>query len=721
MLWSVRHRALALVGWLGLMAAALLASSLVTGPGARPSDPGEAGRARRVLDAQRAYEPPVENVLVQARDGGLPFRSDRRLRQATEDLVAALAQGGAVTEIRSPLTDADRISADGRSGLVSWTLAGPAESWDDHDDAAVRAVDTVAARHPEVRLARAGDRSLARAVDQGVKDDFQVSHNLSLPLTVLILVLVFGSLVAAALPLVLTLTATVTTFALLQVIDHWLPINSATSAIVLLIGTAVGVDYCLFHLRRVREERAAGTNLAEALRRTAGTSGPVVVVSGLIVMLCVSGLLLTGIGTLRGVALGTFLVVGLAVLGSVTALPALLALLGDRVDRLRVPFLGRRRTTPTDSRFWIATARRVVRRPLLWGGLATAALLVAALPALRMHPQDASVVDSLPRSVPAVDAALRMQAAFPGSPTPARVVAWQRGGGPVDAGAVDAAVEQLRSQVRHSGGLLAEPISTVRVDDVVVIRVPLAGSGTDRTSERALALLRDRALPETLGGLDSVDYAVMGRTAFAHDFVRQLVDRAPLVLGVVLVLAALLLAAAFRSPAVAVVSIGLNLLSIGAAYGVLTWVFQDGHLESVLGFTSYGGVVSWLPLFMFVLLFGLSMDYHVFILSRVRERWAAGAEPRQAVVAGVGGSSGVVTSAAVIMTAVFGVFLALSAIEYKMLGLGMAAAIVIDATVVRGVLLPAALAVLGDRAWGRRARPAVPEGAGADRTLVSAG
>lgn len=410
-----------------------------------------------------------------------------------------------------------------------------------------------------------------------------------------------------------------------------------------------------------------------------------VVVSGLTVMLCMTGLLLTGLDNFRGLTAGTILVVGLAMIGSVTVLPALLALLGHRVDKARIPWLGRRRTAAGESRFWTAVARAVVRRPRLWGGLAALVLIVLTLPAFEMRLQDAAVTTSLPREVPVVDAAIRMQEAFPGSPLPTWVVMWEKRPGALDAPGVRHAVKEL------------DPISTVRVGRIMVARVPLADFGTGEVANRSLEELRAVKAPAALGSLEGLDYAVAGKTAFAYDFTKQITERSPLVIGFVLVLALVLLAVSFRSLAVSLVSILLNLLSLGAAYGVLTWVFQDGHLSAVLGFTPYGAVIGWLPLFMFVILFGLSMDYHIFILSRVRERRAAGASVRQAVVTGIGASSGVVTSAAVIMTAAFSVFLVLSAIEYKMMGVGLSVAILIDATLVRGVLLPAAITLLGER------------------------
>jgi RND superfamily putative drug exporter len=699
--WSVRHRFLAVLGWLTLVVFAVLSSALMPGDEARSVDPGDSGRAQQALRAQQVYEPIRESVLVQARASGtLRLLDDPAARTTTEDLVAALRESGAVVDLRSPLSadGAALLSQDGRSGLVTFQVAGSDDQRVAKYEAVVGVIEAVTARHPDMRVAQAGDRSLSVAVDQAVQDDFQRSELISLPLTIVILLIVFGSLVAAGIPLLLAATTVAGTFGFLQTIGHWMPINSAASSMVLLIGVAVGIDYSLFYIRRVREERAAGRDITEALRVTARTSGHAVVVSGLTVMQCVCGLLFTGLDNLQGLAVGAVLVVGLAVIGSVTVLPALLSLLGRRVDSGRIPWLGRRRTAAAQSRAWSAVAHAVVRRPLLWGGVATAALIVVALPALGMRLQDAAVTDSLPRSVPAVDAATRMQEAFPGAATPSRVVIWRADGSDVDAPAVRQAIDELRRRV-------AGPVAVVKVDQALVVRVPLPGGGTDATSNTALKTLRDDLLPATLGKVDGIEYAVAGRTAFAHDFTDVVRDRSPLVYAFVLVMAFILLLVAFRSVAIPAVSIVLNLLSIGAAYGVVTWVFQDGHLASVLGFTPYGGVVGWQPLFMFVTLFGLSMDYHIFILSRVRERWTTATTAHDAIVGGISTSAGVVSSAAVIMTGVFSVFITLSAIEYKMLGVGMAVAVIIDATIVRGVLLPAALALLGNRAWtlpGRR-------------------
>ncbi|GAA5020773.1 MMPL family transporter [Actinopolymorpha pittospori] len=699
--WSAQHPVLAITGWLALIVVALLSSALISGEDAHSTDPGGAGRAQMALRAQRVYEPLRESVLVQARQPGGPrLTDDPELRAVVTQLVTTLRQVGGVTDVRSPLEPGGErlVSADARSVLVTFQLT-PDDQIRAHYYAAVKVVSTLAAGHPRVRLAEAGDESLSVAVDQGIKGDFKRAEFFSFPLTVVILLTVFGSLLAAGIDVLLALTTVAGTFGLLMTIGHWVPVNSATSSLVLLIGVAVGIDYSLFYLRRFREERTKGRAVADALGVTARTSGHVVILSGLTVMLCLAGLVFTGLDNFKGLTVGTAAVVGLAMVGSVSVLPAILALLGRRVDAGRIPWLGRRRASAVRSRTWAAVAGAVVRRPLLWGGLATLALVLAALPALGMRLQDAAPTNSLTRSVPTVDAAIRMQEAFPGAAMPAHVVIWSDQGGQVDGPAVRKAIDELRGRVATDADGLAEPIAVVPVDRVLVLRVPLAGSGTDATSNQALETLRNVVLPATIGQVAGVDYAVSGRTAFAYDFANTVASRTPIVFAFVLVLAFVLLVVTFRSLAIPMVSILLNLLSVGAAYGVLTWIFQEGHLASLLGFSAYGGVVSWLPLFMFVLLFGLSMDYHIFILSRVRERWSCGAADRAAIVDGIACSAGVVTSAAVIMTAVFSVFVTLSAIEYKMLGVGMAVAILIDATVIRGVLLPAALALLGVRAW----------------------
>ncbi|WP_307792856.1 MMPL family transporter [Glycomyces niveus] len=689
--WSARHRAFAIGGWLALVALAVLSGALPLGEQASATDPGEAGVAENRIDAAGGYAV-RENVLI----------TGPGTAAAVADLVTALeAAPDAVADIGSPLSDHGERWQSGGAALVTFTILGPDAAYDANNAAVLAAVADVRAEHPGTELLQAGDATLSGAVDAGIKDDMRRAETTSLPLTVLVLLAVFGSLLAAGLPLLLAATSVAGAFGLLALLGHWVPFNGAGSAIVLLVGMAVGIDYSLFYLRRFREERAAGHDPATALRTTARTSGHVVAASGLTVIVCMAGLLITGIDVLKGLALGTALVVALAVIGSVTFLPALLALLRHRVDAARLPWLGKRRIQAAPSRFWARTAAAVVRRPLITGGLAAVFLLIAATPVIGLRLQDAAVTASLPPGAStAVDAARTMHDHFPGAATSARVVITPGAGDTLDQAELDTAVAALHDQAAASDGRLLEPITTTALGDALVIRVPLAGDTTGPEADAALAHLRDHALPNAFARTGT-EHAVTGKTALPHDFTEQLTARTPYVIAFILLLAFALLAVTFRSWAIPLASIALNLLSIGAACGALAWVFQGGHLETLLGFTSYGGVVSWIPLFMFIILFGLSMDYHIFVLSRVAERRLAGAPRHDAITGGIAASAGVVSSAALIMTGVFSVFVTLSAIEYKMLGLGMALAILIDATIVRGVLLPAALALMGDRAWGR--------------------
>src|SRR5215469_12888419 len=617
--WSARHRKTALFGWLLLVAGAVVIGNMLGTKNINSYDPGQSGQAERVLARPGVVQPDTETVLIQARVTGHSVAGDPEIRQAIRQVTAALtAMPKVATAVASPLAPGGHklISRDGRSALVTFDVVGNPDNADQRVVAAQRAVAAVQARHPDLRVAESGSASVNRAINDVVSKDFRHAEETSLPITLVLLLVVFGALIAAGIPLLLAGTSVVTAISLLAIPSRWLPVGSTTSSVVLLVGMAVGVDYSLFYLRREREERSAGRGKDQAIRIAARTSGRAIVVSGLTVMISLAGLFLSGIDVFAGLAVGTIMVVGVAVLGSLTALPAALSLLGNWVDRGKIPYLGRRRTAARPSRVWEALARRVVAKPVLIGGAAAVALAALAAPALGMRLANPGFRD-LPTSVPVVQNLLATQRAFPGCPVPAEVVlTGQRLCRP----AVRHAVAALQGRAATSPAL-REPVTTQLLGhgQVLVVSVPLAGSGTDARSNQALATLRDQVLPATLGKVSGVDYAVTGMTAGNHDFAAQLDSTLPLVFVFVLGLAFLVLMVTFRSLFIPMMSIALNLLSIGAAYGVVTLIFQDGYLHGPLGFSSYGAIVPWIPLFMFVLLFGLSMDYHVFILSRIRE------------------------------------------------------------------------------------------------------
>ena len=703
--WSARHRKTAVFGWLALVAVLFVTSQALGGKNLPSYDPGPAGQAERALHqaAPDYYGSAPEEVLIQARAAGHTFGRDADLRQAVRQVVTALtALPEDAAHLQSPLTvGAQRsgarslVSADGRSALVTFVVPGSTSNQDQAVAADQRAVAAIQARHPGLLVAETGDASVTRTIDNSL--NFRQAEATSVPITMILLVLVFGALVAAGIPLLLAVSAVVAALAVVTISSHWLPVGNSTAEVVLIVGMAVGVDYSLFYLRREREEHARGRSFPEALRIAAGTSGRSILVSGLTVMIAMAGLFLTGIDQFTGIALGTIAVVGIAVAGSLTVIPALLSWLGHRADRGRIPFFGRGRAVARPSRLWAALVRRVVAHPAIWGVTATVALIALAAPALGMRLGEPAL--DVPPGQAVVATTNAIERAFPQTPSPAEVVVT----GPGATGSrVLAAVAALQGRAA-TGGPIHQPVTATAVGrSALVVDVPLAGHGSDSASDQALATLRNQILPATLGRVPGISYAVTGDTASEYDFTHQLHDRTPVVLGLVAALAFVLLLIAFRSVGIALVSIALNLLSVGAAYGLITLIFQDGRLQGLLGYTSFGGIISWVPLFMFVFLFGISMDYHVFILSRIRELWSRGTAPRDAVVGGIASSAGVVTSAALIMVAVFSIFATLSLVDLKILGIGTAAAVLIDATVVRGILVPAALTLLGDRAWRRR-------------------
>jgi putative drug exporter of the RND superfamily len=697
--WSARHRKTAVFGWLALVAVLFVAAQALGSKNLPSYDPGQAGQAERALHqaAPAYYGSASEEVLVQARAPGHTFARDASLRQAVRQVAAALAAlPASAAHIQSPLTGGrSLVSAGGRSALVTFVVPGSVKDQDQAVAADQRAVAAVQARHPDLLVAETGDASMTRAIDTSL--DFRQAEATSIPITLVLLLVVFGALVAAGIPIVLAVSAVIAALAVVTISSHWLPVGGSTAEVVLIVGMAVGVDYSLFYLRREREERAKGRSFPEALRIAAGTSGRSILVSGLTVMIAMAGLFLTGIDQFTGIAIGTIAVVGIAVVGSLTVIPALLSWLGPRADRGRIPFLGRGRAAARPSRLWAALVRRVVAHPAIWGVTATVALLALAAPALGMRLGEPAVDVPPGQAVVATTAAI--QRAFPQTPSPAEVVVTGPGAtGP----RVLAAVAALQGRAAAAGPI-REPVTATAVGGgALVIDVPLAGHGSDSVSDQALLTLRNQILPATLGRVPGISYAVTGDTASEYDFTHQLHDRTPVVLALVAGLAFVLLLIAFRSVGISLVSILLNLLSVGAAYGLITLIFQDGRLQHLLGYTSFGGIIAWVPLFMFVFLFGISMDYHVFILSRIRELWSGGSSAHDAVVDGIASSAGVVTSAALIMVAVFSIFATLPLVDLKILGIGTAAAVLIDATVVRGILVPAALVLLGERAWPAR-------------------
>ncbi|MGY1696331.1 MMPL family transporter [Geodermatophilus sp. SYSU D00814] len=690
--WSARHRRTAVLGWLAFVALALLVGQLVPQGELTPAEQsvGAPAEARQILDASGWEEPAAEMVLVQ-REPGV---DEAAATAALTDVVETLRRTPEATDVLSPLDGAPLRSADGRSALVTFDVTGDRQDAGERIPAIAAALAGVADRHDGVRVEQFGDTSADLALDETLDADFRRAELLSIPITLVVLLVTFGAVVAALVPLVFALTAFLAALGLLSLTSQVWHVDQTAQIVMLLIGLAVGVDYSLFYLKREREERARGAGPVDALDVAAATSGRSVLISGITVVVAMAGMFLTGFSVFTGVASATILVVAVSVLGSLTVLPATMAWLGDRVERGRIPFLRRRDAGP--GRFWPAVLGAVLRRPLVAALTAGAALVALAVPALAMDLRSEGVED-LPQDLAVIATYDRITEAFPGGPAPAQVVVEAPD---VTAPEVQAAIAELRERALATGQA-NEPIGveTDEAGTVAVISVPLVGDGEEQASRDALATLADDVVPATVGGLDGVRAVVSGSTASSVAFDELVAERTPWVFGFVLVLAFGLLLVSFRSVTVAVTAIVLNLLSVAAAYGAMVLVFQEGVGGRLIGLDSTGAIVNWIPLFLFVVLFGLSMDYHVFILSRIREGHDRGLPTRTAVARGITSSAGVVTSAAVIMVFVFLTFVTLSMTSMKQIGLGLAVAVLLDATVVRAVLLPAVMRLLGDANW----------------------
>ena len=695
--WSAQHRKKAIVGWLLFVILAVFIGGSVgtkTLDDVDDSGIGESGRADTAI-SQNFPDKVSESVMVQNKNASV---RDPQFKAVVADVEAALGRDKGVKNISSPYAKGNegQLAQNGNSALITFELPDNDGQAEDLVVAPLATVAKLDKQHPGYSVEEFGDASADRALSQAFSDDFQRAEITSLPITLIILILAFGALLAAFVPLLLAITAVAAAIGLIGPISQIWPVDESINSLVLLIGLAVGVDYALFYIRREREERARGRSEEAALEAAAATSGRAVLVSGFTVIAAMAGMYFGGASTFISFATGTILVVAIAVLGSLTVLPAVLSKLGDRVNKGRIPFLKPERRTG-EPRVWSWILNRVLARPLTSVIAAGAVLVVLAIPVFHLHTAD-SGVDGLPRSLEVMQTYDRMQASFPGEQFTADIVVE---GNNLDRAQIQSYAQELR-QVAAKSDQFHEPV-TVDMSpngDVAVIEVPVAGTGTDETSMDAVTTLREDVVPDVFGNVQGGELVgVTGFTAGSMDFNDLMAERIWYVFAFVFAVAFLLLLVTFRSIVIPIKAIVLNVMSVAAALGVVTWVFQDGHLEDFLNFDSTGAITAWFPLMLFVILFGLSMDYHVFILSRIKEAFDRGESTDEAVAHGIKSTAGVVSAAALVMVGVFSIFATLSFIDMKQFGVGLAVAVLLDATLVRGVLLPATMKLLGDWNW----------------------
>ncbi|SFC08076.1 putative drug exporter of the RND superfamily [Nocardioides terrae] len=687
--WCASHPWRAIGGWLAFVAVAVALAAAIPSQQTTDADydTGDSGRAAALVRGADLDAPDTESILI---TGGTPAE-----RSAAAGELAGRATGlSFVTRLADPVT-----SPDGKAVIVN------AELRDDTDDVdgLQKATDAVQKAHPALDIRETGDVTINDAINERVGDDLSSAEGISLPITLILMLLAFGALIAAGIPVLVGATSVAATIGLSAPISHLVHAEPTVSSLIVLIGMAVGVDYSLFFLKRARAERDAGRSTLDAVEIAAATSGHSILVSGAAVIASMAGLYLVGDVTFNSLATGAIVVVAVAVIGSITVLPALLGGLGRWVDRPRIPLLWRLNRRLGRGGISTRLLAPVVRHPvaaLLAGGLVVLALSAPAL-GMKIHQSNLA---TLPQSIPQVQTYRDMEAAFPSQQLGADVVAPIRHG---QERQVRAALTELQAAASETPDFLpgTPDIRVAEDGSVALLHLTMRYTDDDPRVDDAVLNLRDRLVPAAMGHRTAY---VGGSAAADHDTTQVLNDRLPLVVGVVLLLTVLVMGLAFRSLVLALVTSVLNLASVGVAFGVLTLVFQHGFLEGPLGFESPGFIINWLPLFVMVILVGLSMDYHAFVLSRVREHALNGLPPRLAVSRGIADTSGVVTSAAAVMVSVFAIFATLSMLEMKTMGVGLAVAILLDATLVRQVLLPAALVLLGEKVWwpGRIAAPA---------------
>jgi RND superfamily putative drug exporter len=618
---------------------------------------------------------------------------DAPFQAKLDELVEAGRATGVVTDLRGYPDEPALASEDRHAALLQLQLGEDAETGIERLIELVEAEDG----RDGFAVAMTGEYTLDRDFGHLSERDLQNGElRFGLPAALVVLVLVFGALVAASLPLLLALVSIIVALGLTALVAGTWELSLFVVNMLSGMGLALGIDYALFVVSRFREERREGREKVDAITTAGATASRAVLFSGSAFVLAMVGLLLVQSTIMRSLAVGAILVGIVSIVAALTLLPAVLSLLGDRVDRLRVPFVGRRigDEAAAENRFWGAIVARVQRRPALSLALAAAVLVLAALPLFGMKIGAASV-STLPDDTVAKQGLLALERSFPAAGSdPAVIVVDGRLGQP----AVSDAIVKLRERLETDEDFGPAELRRSPDNDLGLLSVPI---GPDALSDRAIEAvqrLRDEHIPATFDGVPA-DALVTGTTAENIDYFAVMELWLPLVIAFVLALSFALLTVAFRSVVVPATAIVLNLLSVGAAYGLVVAVFQHGWGSGLLGFQQVETIEAWVPLFLFAVLFGLSMDYQVFLLSRIRERYSTTRDNAGSVSWGVGSTAQIITGAALIIVAVFWGFAMGDLVMFQQMGFGVAIALLIDATIVRSVLVPAAMTLLGERNW----------------------
>jgi uncharacterized membrane protein YdfJ with MMPL/SSD domain len=715
-LWSATHRWPAMLAWLALSFGLLGLSLGLGGIRSDSSTSGgqnsqtESGRAATAMSpagtaSSEELDVVVTSASIRATDPAFRTTVEAivdRLRsvQATVDETT----GPALVEIADPYSapaTAGCVAPDNTSVRIVGRIDGDPAAIATRVAALEPVITAVEGAYPGYQIHAYDDTLVANEMNDEINRDMDGSTALSLPLTFLIMLLAFGALVAAGIPLLFAISALCAAFGAFGIFSQNVePVSPFAAQVIMLIGLAVAVDYSLFMISRFRSQRRAGADRLGAIEIASATSGRAVLFSGIAVMISLAGLFMLPDSLFQSIAIGTIAVVSVSVAGSLVFLPAVLAILGDGIDRGRLPSVGRigRRVDESSSprpSVWLPIVRTVMRHPIAAIVVAAATLLVLASPTARLNlgEMDTSILPSNLDGVKAVEA---LQTHWPAG-TLLRLEAVVT---PAGTPAAQAAVDRLEASLVAIPGLHGPAQAAPTADGKSeVVSVVMSGGQNDAANWAIVRRVRSELVPQALAGSAGVSVLVGGGAATAMDQTQIYTDGMARVLLFVLAFSFVLLMLVFHSIAIPAKAILLNLLATGAAFGALVLVFKEGWFASLLGVTPTPVIQDWVPIFVFTVLFGLSMDYEVFILSRIKEAIDAGASSHDAVERGITHTAGTVTSAAAVMVVVFAIFLTLPITVAREMGLGLAVAIFVDATLIRCVLLPATMRLLGDWNW----------------------
>ena len=698
---AVAHprRVLAVWGVVALVSFGLISGfleSALSSEGDVTSNP-ESKQAQDLIDERLPGRDALDEVgIVRSEESRVTAPA---FRERVRSLAQELDRSDSVEEVSSYLDPHGEalVSSDAHATILPVVLAGDEEE----------------SIHDVVKIVQRADGAEGFAVD--ITGEFTVGHDFEqvsaedlrkgelqfgLPAALIILLLVFGTLVGAGIPLTMAILSIIVALAMVAVIGQFFEVNLFVTNMLVAMGLALGIDYSLFIVSRLREERAKGLPHREAILNVSSTATRAVVLSGTAFSLALLGMFLVPDTVLRSLALGAIVVAVTSIGVALTFHPALLMVLGDRIDKLRVPWLGKRvsASAGTEGRFWGGAVRAVVRHPAISLAAAVAVLLLATSPLLGLK-LGASGPSSLPDDAVGKQGLIALERDFPaGATEPVEVVVDTR-----EAPAPQEELASLRSQLEQDSDFAAETATIEQGGDLVVASVPLNTEGSSEEASAAIDRLRDEYVPEAFG--DASDRVLVGGLpAESRDYFALIGTWLPIVIAFVLALTVVLLTLAFRSIIISLTAIAVNLLSVGAAYGLLVLVFQEGVGTDLFGFGQVDRIEAWVPVFLFSVLFGLSMDYQVFLLSRIRERYTGTGDTTEGIIFGVGSTARLITGAALIIIVVFAGFAAGKLVAFQQMGFGVAIALLIDATVVRLVVIPAAMQLIGERNWYLPAR-----------------